>query len=63
MKGIIPLVVSVQKQLSSFALGTRIMHKEQSLPLIIIIISVNLIHQHEDYYFQEKLLQFLVLTL
>ena len=35
------------------ALGTRIMHKEQSLTLIIIIISGNLIHQQEGYYFKK----------
>ena len=53
MKEIIPLVVSLQKSLSSSALGTRIMHKEQSLTLIIIIISGNLTHKQEGYYFQK----------
>ena len=54
MKGIIPLVVSLQKQLGSSALETRIIHKEQSLTLIIIIISGNLIHQQGGYYFHKK---------
>ena len=54
MKGIIPLVVSLQKQLSSSALGTGIMHKEQSLTLIIIIISCNIIHQQEGCYFENN---------
>ena len=66
MKGIIPLVVSLQKQQSSSALGTRITHKEQSLTLIIIIIIISgrssLIHQQEGYYLK-ILLQLSVLTL
>ena len=54
MKRIIPLVVGLQKQQSSSVLGTRIMHKEQSLTLIIIIISGYLTYQQEVYYFQKK---------
>ena len=41
------------EDLSSSALGTRIMHKEQSLTLIIIVMSGNLMHQQEGYYFQK----------
>ena len=59
-------MVSLQKQLSSSALGTRITHKEESLTLIIIIsggqesltliiiISGGLIHQQEGNYFQNN---------
>ena len=45
MEKVTSLVVSLQKQLSSSAFGTSLTHKEQSLALIIIIISGITMHQ------------------
>ena len=62
MKKVIPLVVSLQKQLRPPALGTRFTHKEQILTIKIIVISGNIIHQQEGYYFKEILLHFSLLN-